>query len=92
MRAMLGVVLVLALCAPALAADYVPPKGDAWATHTPAREGFDAGRLKAAADFAIDHEATVAPELARVIDPRDLRITIPLQFAGEPFSPRPSVP
>jgi hypothetical protein len=68
------------------AADYVPPPGDTWATHTPEQEGFDTGRLKAAIDFAVQHETTVAPELAKVIDPRDQRITIPLVFAEEPFS------
>src|SRR5579883_32246 len=67
-------------------ADYFPPPGDAWSTHTPEQEGFDSAKLKVAIDFAVDHESTVAPELAKVIDSRDQRITIPLAFAKEPFS------
>ena len=35
---------------PALAADYFPPKGEAWATHTPAQEKLDPAKLKAAID------------------------------------------
>ena len=68
------------------AADYLPPPGDAWATHKPPQEGFDADKLKAAIDFAIANEPKFPPELAKVADIRDLRISIPLQFAKEPFS------
>jgi CubicO group peptidase (beta-lactamase class C family) len=76
-----------ALMAPAAsAADYLPPPGDRWATHTPAEEGFDAGKLQAAVDFAVAHETKLSPELDGVVDPRDQRITIPLAFAHEPFS------
>ena len=57
-----------------------------WATHTPKEEGFDAVKLKAAVDFAMAHEWKLSPELDGVIDQRDQRITIPLQFAREPFS------
>lgn len=74
------------LVADAAAADYLPPPGDAWATHTPAQEGFDAGKLKSAIDFAVAHETKLSPELDGIIDRRDQRITIPLQFAKEPFS------
>ena len=74
------------LATSAQAADYLPPPGDAWATHTPAQEGFDAAKLQAAIDFAVAHETKLSPELDGVIDQRDQRITIPLQFANEPFS------
>jgi CubicO group peptidase (beta-lactamase class C family) len=80
----LAVALLLASSI-ACAADYLPPPGDKWETHTPAQEGFDATKLQAAIDFAVAHEAKVSPALDGVIDQRDLRITIPLQFAG-PFS------
>jgi CubicO group peptidase (beta-lactamase class C family) len=81
---MLSAVLLLA-AASAHAADYLPPPGDAWATRAPAREGFDAAKLQAAIDFAVAHETKLFPALDGTIDPRDLRVTIPLQFAG-PFS------
>jgi CubicO group peptidase (beta-lactamase class C family) len=70
----------------AFAADYVPPKGDEWATQTPDQEGLDPAKLKAAIDFAVTNEAKFPPELAKVADIRDLRITIPLEYAHEPFS------
>lgn len=69
---------------PARAADYFPPKG-AWQTHAPGAEGFDPAKLKAAIDFAVANESKVSASLDGVIDQRDLRITIPLQFAG-PYS------
>ena len=81
---MLSAALLFA-AASAHAADYLPPPGDAWATRVPAREGFDAAKLKAAIDFAVAHETKLFPALDGTIDPRDLRVTIPLQFAG-PFS------
>jgi len=68
------------------AGDYLPPKGEAWATHNPAQEGIDPAKLKTAVDFAVAHEAKLSPELDSVIDQRDQRITIPLQFGKEPFS------
>jgi len=67
------------------AADYFPPKGDAWTTHTAVQEGFDPPKLQAAIDFAVAHESKLSPTLDGVIDQRDLRITIPIQFAG-PYS------
>src|ERR1700741_3325879 len=69
----------------ASAADYFPPTGDKWETRTPAQEGLDATKLQAAIDFAVAHEAKLSPSLDGVIDQRDLRIPIPIQFAG-PFS------
>ena len=71
---------------PAIAADYFPPKGDGWATHTPAQEKLDPAKLKAAVDFAMSAERTYPPELAKVADIRDLRIAVPLEYAKEPFN------
>src|SRR5579863_9669728 len=71
---------------PAIAADYFPPKGDQWTTHTPAQEHLDAAKLKAAIEFAISAETKYPPDLAAKVDIRDLRISIPLKYAGEPFS------
>ena len=68
----------------AQAADYVPPKGEAWTRHTPAQDGFDAAKLKAAIDFAVAHETRFPPGVP--LDARDMRIKIPLDFAHEPFS------
>ncbi|MFL5238622.1 MAG: serine hydrolase domain-containing protein [Rhizomicrobium sp.] len=79
-------VAVLLVASRAGANDYLPPRGNAWAAHTPAQEGIDPAGLKAASDFAVAHEAKLSPELDGVIDQRDQRITIPLQFAKEPFS------
>jgi CubicO group peptidase (beta-lactamase class C family) len=70
----------------ARAADYLPPAGEAWATHTAAQEALDAAKLKSAIDFAVAHETKLSPELDGIIDQRDQRITVPLQFAKEPFS------
>ncbi len=67
------------------AADYFPPRGDGWATRAPAKAGFDPAKLQAAIDFAVAHETKLSPALDGVIDQRDLRIVIPLQFAA-PFS------
>lgn len=86
MRHALALTILLAAVAwPARAADFLPPPGDAWTTHTPAEEGFDSKKLQAAIDFAVTHETNLSPSLDGVIDQRDLRITIPLQFAG-PYS------
>src|SRR6201996_4160997 len=78
------VVLAALLATSAQAADYLPPRGDQWATHTAQQEGFDDAKLKAAIDFAVAHETKLSSDLDGVIDQRDQRITIPLQFAG-PF-------
>jgi CubicO group peptidase (beta-lactamase class C family) len=82
---MLVTAMLFSAAASARTADYLPPPGDAWETRAPAREGFDAAKLKAAVDFAVAHETKLFPALDGTIDPRDLRVTIPLQFAG-PFS------
>ena len=85
MRPFVALAVVIAVgMAPALGADYFPPKS-AWQTRAPETEGFDPAKLKAATDFAVANEAKLSPALDGVIDQRDLRIVIPLQFAG-PFS------
>jgi CubicO group peptidase (beta-lactamase class C family) len=86
MRAVAFMALLLVNAGPLQADGYLPSPGEAWAKHTPAQEGFDAAKLKAAIDFAIAHETKLSPELDGKIDQRDQRITIPLQFAKEPFS------
>lgn len=84
----MGVFAGLALlnAAPVFAADYFPPKGDSWATHTPEQEKLDPAKVKEAVDFAIAAERTYPPELANVSDIRDLRIAVPLEYAREPFN------
>jgi hypothetical protein len=72
--------------APLFAADYFPPKGDHWATHTAEQEKLDAAKLKQAVDFAIQSERQYPPEFAKVADIRDLRMTVPLEYAKEPFN------
>jgi CubicO group peptidase (beta-lactamase class C family) len=86
MKLCLVVAAVLLVASTAGADEYLPPSGSAWATHTPLQEGMDPATLKAAIDFAVAHEAKLSPELDGVIDQRDQRLTIPLQFAKEPFS------
>jgi len=71
---------------PARAADYFPPKGDSWETRTPQQEKLDPAKLKAAIDYAISAELQYPPELAKVADIRDLRVSVPLKYVGEPFS------
>lgn len=66
----------VALATTAHAADYVPPRGDGWATHTPQQAGFDPARLQTAIDFAIANENT---------QPRDLALMIALAWAREPY-------
>jgi CubicO group peptidase (beta-lactamase class C family) len=70
----------------AMAADYFPPQGDAWAVHTPVQEGLDPLKLKAAVDFAVAAEQQYPPELAQVADIRDLRLSVPLKYAKEAFN------
>ncbi len=78
--------LMLLPAAPVFAADYFPPKGDGWATHTPEQEKLDPAKLKQAVDFAISAERTYPPELAKVADIRDLRIAVPLEYGHEAFN------
>jgi CubicO group peptidase (beta-lactamase class C family) len=86
MRYLLLALLGAALISPASAGDYFPPKGDSWATHTPQQEKFDPAKLKAAIDYAIASELKYPPELAKVADIRDLRVSVPLKYTNEPFS------
>jgi CubicO group peptidase (beta-lactamase class C family) len=77
--------LAAAALLPAQAADYFPAKGN-WTVHTPAQEGLDAAKLKAAIDFAIASETMAPAALKDKADLRDLRLTVPLKYAGEAFS------
>jgi CubicO group peptidase (beta-lactamase class C family) len=86
-RSYLSVIATIVLLAQAASArEYFPPAGDNWAAHTPQQEGFDPVKLQAAIAFAVANETKLTPDLDGVIDQRDQRITIPLQFAKEPFS------
>ena len=87
-RTLIGILLGFGLLpiVPASAADYLPPKGDAWATHTPQQEKLDPAKLKAAVDFAVSAEMTYPPALAKVADIRDLRVSVPLKYAHEAFN------
>ena len=82
--ALLGAALLS--LSPVHAADYFPPKGDGWARRTPSQEKFDPVKLKAAIDYAISAELQYPPELAKAADIRDLRVSVPLKYAGEPHS------
>ncbi len=68
-RALAGLGAVVVLSASALlaqrpaAAPYFPPRHD-WARQAPADAGFDAARLKAAVDFAIENENPATKDLA----------------------------
>ena len=86
MKYLFMALLGTALISPASAADYFPPKGDGWTTHTPSQEKLDPAKLKAAIDYAISAELQYPPELAKVADIRDLRVSVPLKYAGEAFS------
>ena len=44
---------MLLSAAPVFGADYFPPRGDGWSTHTPEQEKLDPAKLKQAVDFAI---------------------------------------
>lgn len=55
LQRVVSILLALLLtCAPALAADYVPPRHD-WARVTPAEAGFDPGKLNEAVAWAREH-------------------------------------
>jgi CubicO group peptidase (beta-lactamase class C family) len=77
---------MLLSAAPVFGADYFPPRGDGWSTHTPEQEKLDPAKLKQAVDFAISAERTYPPELAKVVDIRDLRIAVPLEYGHEAFN------
>ena len=46
-------------------ADYVPPKGEAWETTTPAEAGFDAQGIEAVIAFAQDNESSMDRDIGR---------------------------
>jgi CubicO group peptidase (beta-lactamase class C family) len=54
------------LCAPAWAADYVPPRHE-WARQTPAEAGFDAAKLAAAVEYAKSKAETEPSDLRPVL-------------------------
>ncbi|MGJ3232842.1 MAG: serine hydrolase domain-containing protein [Oceanicaulis sp.] len=68
-------------------AQYVPPAGDlAWERRTPESLGLDPEALQAAIDFAVAHETRHEPDLEAVSPAADLAVTVPLNWAFEPFS------
>jgi len=85
MRKTVPLFAALLFALPAHAADYVPPKGQ-WATRTPAEEGFNPEKLKAAIAFAIGNDTKFDGAAADRLDAKDMALYIPLHFAHEPFS------
>jgi CubicO group peptidase (beta-lactamase class C family) len=71
-----AVAIAWILLSPAAAAgEYYPPHG-AWESLPPGTAGFDAARLQEAVDFAVAQETR---------QPRDLALSIALDFAAEPY-------
>ena len=68
-----GLLLLLCALAPAVAAEYVPPRGD-WARQAPAAAGFDPARLAAAVAWAQAHGEQA---------PADLRDTLLASFGAK---------
>lgn len=71
--------------APTFASDYVPPKGDGWATVSAEEAGFDATRLQAVVQFAISNETKFEGKLGELYSARDLHLKGRLDFGKEPF-------
>ncbi len=67
--------LIVILVLTAVQAQYFPP-ADLWETRSAERSGFDAGKLKAAIDFAVASETT---------SPRDQELGQAQTFGREPF-------
>lgn len=75
--AMFAALLVgLILAPPALSAQYVPGRGDAWETRRPDQVGMDAAGVQAAVDYALAHEAP---------QPRDQEEGQNRSFGREPY-------
>ena len=70
----------------ATATPYYPPRFD-WARQSPAEAGFDAAKLKAAVDFAIENENPATKDLAVDI-PNTFRREAPYNALIGPTSPR----
>jgi CubicO group peptidase (beta-lactamase class C family) len=68
--------VALMLIPSALAAQYVPDRGDGWETRRPEEVGMNASRVQAAVDYAIAHETT---------SPRDQEQGQNQSFGREPF-------
>ena len=68
--------VALMLIPSALAAQYVPDRGDGWETRRPGEVGMNASRVQTAVDYAIAHEST---------HPRDQEQGQNQSFGREPF-------
>ena len=68
--------VALMLIPSALAAQYVPDRGDGWETRRPEEVGMNASRVQAAVDYAIAHETT---------SPRDQEQGQNQSFGREPY-------
>ncbi len=87
MKALFAAAAVCVLSVPSLAQDYVPPAGDEnWERRAASEMGFDPQALEAAINFAIANETRHPPELEAVSPARNLPVTVPLNWAFEPFS------
>jgi CubicO group peptidase (beta-lactamase class C family) len=75
-RVIAALAAALMLLPSAIAAQYVPARGDGWETRRPAEVGMNASRVQAAVDFAIAHEAP---------QPRDQEQGQNQSFGREPF-------
>ncbi len=87
MKTLVSALVVSLVSASALAQDYLPPVGDeGWERRDPATLGFDPEALDAVIAFAIENETRHPPELEAVSPARNLPVTVPLNWAFEPFS------
>lgn len=78
--------LLIALASsPALASDYVPPKGDGWEKVGASEAGFSADKLDLAVQFAIENETKFEGKLGELYSARDLHLKGRLDFGNEPF-------
>lgn len=75
----------LLISSPASGSDYVPPKGEAWEKISADAAGFDAEKLAAVVQFAIDNETKFEGKLGELYSARDLHLKGRLDFGNEPF-------